>query len=79
MSLRTRLGLTLSSISKLKSKAPTPIVEVFDFLLTQSDDFIVTQSNDFIGLSLYMDLYDLTTQDDFTIITQNEMIIGASV
>lgn len=77
MSLYTSLRLALSTMNRVRAKTPQPVEQVFDFLLTQAEDFIITQDNLNIIVPHVLLYYDLLTQDDLTITTQDDKIIEA--
>lgn len=77
MSLHTSLRLALSTLNRVRAKTPQPIEQVFDFLLSQAEDFIITQDGLNIVVPHILVYYDIITQDNFSIVTQDERFIEA--
>ena len=77
MGLHTSLRLALSTLNRVRAKTPQPVDQLFDFLLTQAEDFIITQDGLAIVFPHILVYYDLTTQDDFGIVTQDDRMIEA--
>ena len=77
MSLYTSLRLALSTKNLVRAKTPQPGEQLFDFLLTQAEDFIITQDNLNIVFPHILVFYDILTQDDFVITTQDDRIMKA--
>jgi len=74
MALYTSLRLAISQAGYRISKS---IEQSLDFLLTQTEDFIVTQDERNIVFSHLVIYSDILTQDDFSIVTQNNRQIKA--
>lgn len=83
MSLRTRLGLSLTSINKLGVTIIVPPIisdgEDADFIIMQNGDFISTQTNLLLIRAGLRTNYSITTQDGFELITQSGLSIQAGI
>jgi hypothetical protein len=75
MSLVTRLKLAITALNRFIRTTPQSQGDGFDVLLTQSEDAIITQSGIFIVRQTLQ--YDLLSQSDFTLITQDGRIMQA--
>ena len=75
MSLVTRLKLAITALNRFIRTTPQSQGDGFDVLLTQSEDAIITQSSIFIVRQTLQ--YDLLSQSDFTLITQDGRIMQA--
>jgi hypothetical protein len=75
MSLVTRLKLAITALNRFIRTTPQSQGDGFDVLLTQSEDAIITQSGIFIVRQTLQ--YDLLSQNDFTLITQDGRIMQA--
>jgi len=73
MSLITSLRLAITALNSFIRTAPQSQGDGFDILLTQYEDAIITQSGIFIVRQTLQ--YDLLSQDDFTLITQDNRIL----
>lgn len=83
MSLRARLGLSLTSINKIGVTIVVPPIisdgEDADFIIMQNGDFISTQTNLLLIRTGLRTSYSITTQDEFELITQSGMSIQAGI
>jgi hypothetical protein len=75
MSLVTSLKLAITALNRFIRTTPQSQGDGFDVLLTQAEDAIITQSGIFIVRQTLQ--YDLLSQDDFTLITQDDRIMQA--
>jgi hypothetical protein len=75
MSLVTGLKLAITALNRFIRTTPQSQGDGFDVLLTQSEDAIITQSSIFIVRQTLQ--YDLLSQSDFTLITQDGRIMQA--
>ena len=83
MSLRTRLGLSLTSINKIGITIIVPPIisdgDDADFIITQNGDFITTQANLLLTRAGLRANYSIITQDGFELITQSGVSIQAGI
>jgi hypothetical protein len=75
MSLVTGLKLAITALNRFIRTTPQLQGEGFDVLLTQDDNAIITQNSIFIVRQTLQ--YDLLSQNDFTLITQDGRIMQA--
>lgn len=75
MSLLTRLKLAITALNRFTQPAPQILGDGFDVLLTQDEDAIITQSGIFLVRQTVQ--YELLTQSDFTLITQDGRTLQA--
>lgn len=75
MSLLTRLKLAITALNRFTQPTPQFQGDGFDVLLTQDEDAIITQSGIFIVRQTVQ--YELITQADFTLITQDGRTLQA--
>ena len=73
MSLITRLSLAITAINRFITAAPQLQGDGFDVLLTQDDNAIITQNSIFIVRQTLQ--YELLSQNDFTVVTQDGRIL----
>lgn len=75
MSLSTRLKLAITALNRFLKTTPQLQGDGFDVLLTQDEDAIITQNGIYIVRQTLQ--YDLSSQDDFTVVTQDGRILQA--
>jgi len=75
MSLKTSLDLVITALRQQRLESPQNFGDGFDVLLTQDEDAIITQNNIYIVRQTLQ--YELLSQNDFTIVTQNGQVIQA--
>jgi hypothetical protein len=73
MTLRAQLRLAITAVNRFIRTTPQSQGDGFDVLLTQSEDAIITQNSIFIVRQTLQ--YDLLSQNDFTLITQDGRIM----